>query len=119
MSIKKHSLMTAILAPFATSAHADCLREEQIALAQPEMRQDLRGFHLGDIGPDDHGMGEVSIALAEALSDTPVNARNGSGQAPGPYQIVVFPRSRFAPAWPVDAGQLEERVAGLMLGLKT
>jgi hypothetical protein len=72
---------------------------------------------LGDIGPDDHGMGEVSIALAEALSGTPVNARNGSGQAPGPYQIVVFPGSRFAPAWPVDAARVEERVAGVMVGL--
>ena len=62
-------------------------------------------------------MGEVSIALAEALSGTPVNARNGSGQAPGPYQIVVFPRSRFTSAWPVDAVQVEERVAEMVLGL--
>ncbi len=41
MSIKKHSLMTAILAPFATSAHADCLQEERIALADPGVRQYL------------------------------------------------------------------------------
>lgn len=72
---------------------------------------------VGDIGPDDHGMGEVSIALAEALSGNKVNARNGSGQADGPYQIVVFPGSRFKPAWPVDAEQVEARVAELMAGL--
>lgn len=72
---------------------------------------------VGDIGPDDHGMGEVSIALAQALAGQPVNARNGSGQADGPYQIVVFPGSRFKPAWPVVAEQVEARVAGLMAGL--
>ncbi|MEW6464711.1 MAG: glycoside hydrolase family 75 protein [Pseudomonadota bacterium] len=72
---------------------------------------------VGDIGPDDHGMGEVSIALAQALAGQTVSARNGSGQAPGPYQIVVFPRSRFTPAWPVTAGQMEARVVGLMAEL--
>lgn len=72
---------------------------------------------VGDIGPDDHGMGEVSIALAQALAGQAVNARNGSGQAPGPYQIVVFPRSRLTPAWPVDAAQVEARVVGLMVDL--
>ena len=72
---------------------------------------------VGDIGPDDHGMGEASIALAQALAGQAVNARNGSGQAPGPYQIVVFPRSCFAPAWPVDAGQVEARVVELIAGL--
>lgn len=52
---------------------------------------------MGDIGPDDHSIGEMSIVLAQALADHPVTPRNGSGQVPVPYQIAVFPRSRFTP----------------------
>jgi hypothetical protein len=68
MSINKFLLMTTILALFATSARADCLREEQIALAQPEMRQDLRGFHLGDIEKRDAASLKTRLQAAEARS---------------------------------------------------
>jgi hypothetical protein len=66
MSINKFLLMTAIRAPFATSARADCLREEQIALAQSEMRQDSRGFHLGDIEKRDAASLKTRLQAAEA-----------------------------------------------------
>lgn len=52
---------------------------------------------VGDIGLDDHGIGEESIALGQVLASQMVNARNGNGQVPGPYQIAAFPRSRFTP----------------------
>lgn len=52
-------------------------------------------FIVGDIGPSDEPLGEVSIALATALGGVDVNPRTGAGKPSGEVVYVVF---RFSSA---------------------
>lgn len=47
-------------------ANGDCVQEERIALAQPGMRQDLRGFQLGEVEKMDAATLRPRIQAAEA-----------------------------------------------------
>lgn len=74
-------------------------------------------FVVAEIGPRDASLGEMSIALAQALGGTDPNPRTGNGTPGGKIAIVVFPRSRTKPAWPLKAGELEARGAELLSGV--
>lgn len=66
MGGNKFLLMVLLVVPFATSAYADCLREEQIALADPGVRRDLRGLQLTDIQAKDATTLKTRLQAAEA-----------------------------------------------------
>jgi hypothetical protein len=59
-------------------------------------------FIVADVGPADAELGEMSIALAVALGGSNPNPRTGAGIPVGKTIYVIFPRSRFTPAWPVS-----------------
>lgn len=71
-------------------------------------------FVVAEVGPPSDPLGEVSIALAEALGGTEPNPRNGAGVPPVPIVYVVFPRSRLSPAWPLTADQIRSRADELL-----
>jgi hypothetical protein len=64
---------------------------------------------VADGGPREAPLGEVSIALAENLGGHNVNPRNGAGKPIGTFVYVIFPKSRFQPAWPVDPIEMERQ----------
>lgn len=68
---------------------------------------------VADQGPAPHPLGEVSIAMCEALGGIDPNPRNGEGIPPGPYQYMIFPGSRLSPSWPQSSGWLEARAHAL------
>lgn len=72
---------------------------------------------VADIGPSTAPLGEISIALAERLSGTKVNARNGHGSPQGDLVYVVFRNSKASPAWPLTEEerdrQANERLASI------
>lgn len=71
-------------------------------------------FVVADIGPRDAALGEMSIALAEALGGHSPNPRTGAGAPHGKILYVLFPRSVRAHPWPQSAGRLAERVDALL-----
>jgi len=66
---------------------------------------------VADIGPANAPLGEVSIALAEALGGQNPNPRNGSGKPRGPFRYAVFPRSHADPKWPLSTDEIERLTA--------
>lgn len=68
---------------------------------------------IADQGPAPHPLGEVSLALCEALGGVHPNPRDGEGIPPGPYQYMVFPNSRLDPPWPQSAAALEAKARTL------
>lgn len=70
-------------------------------------------FIVADIGPSNAALGEVSIALATALSGQPVSARNGAGAPKGPVAYVVFRKSSADQPdqrWPLAASDMQQAV---------
>jgi hypothetical protein len=74
-------------------------------------------FIVADIGPAGAPLGEVSIALAEALGGVNVNPRNGDGIPAGEFFYLVFPYSAGDPPWPLAPAELERDAAALLAGL--
>jgi hypothetical protein len=74
-------------------------------------------FIVADSGPSEAALGEVSIALAEALGGTDVSPRTGSGRPPGEVAYVVFRFSSAAAArdrWRLPDGEITRRGAKLL-----
>ena len=72
---------------------------------------------IADIGPFNAPLGEISIALAEALGGHKPNPRTGAGAPSGTFRYVVFPRSRAKPAWPLTAAEIDGHVQTLLAGI--
>ena len=68
---------------------------------------------FADVGPRD-SIGEGSIALADALGVKSNPRRGGVDQHSVIY--VVFPGSKFKPAWPVSVDQISRRARESFLG---
>lgn len=67
-------------------------------------------FVVADVGTRDAELGEISIALAEALGGKAPNPRTGGGVPHGDLLFIVFPHSRKAPAWPRTTTEIGEQV---------
>jgi hypothetical protein len=63
-------------------------------------------FVVAEIGPRDAELGEMSIALAEALGGTNSNPRTGAGTPKGNIAFIIFPKSGRASAWPQTLEQI-------------
>ena len=71
-------------------------------------------FVVAEVGPPDAALGEISIALAEALGGKSPNPRTGAGAPKGKILYVVFPHSAPDHPWPQAAAQLAEQVDALL-----
>lgn len=71
-------------------------------------------FIVADIGPPNAHLGEMSIALANALGGTNPNPRTGSGTPKGKIVYVIFPYSRSAPAWPLTQDEIQSNATSLL-----
>jgi hypothetical protein len=70
---------------------------------------------VADGGPAKAPLGEISLALATALGGAAhPNPRNGVGAPTGAFEYIIFPGSRFAPAWPRSFGEIDERARELL-----
>ena len=67
-------------------------------------------------GGDDAKLGEGSIALYTSLGGQNVNARTGTGVAPGKVRFLVFPGSRHAadPRWPRTMESIKTQADALL-----
>lgn len=77
-------------------------------------------FIVADVGPPAARLGEVSIALAEALSGNPVDPRTGAGQPSDRVAYAVFRFSSSddpAARWRLPEGALAERTAYLLTSI--
>lgn len=72
-------------------------------------------FVVAEIGPSTATLGEMSIALAEAMGGTNPNPRTGAGAPTGRMVFVVFPNSGKTHRWPLTNEQMTTR-AGDLLG---
>lgn len=63
-------------------------------------------FVVADIGPPEAALGEMSIALAEAMGGTNPNPRTGAGSPAGQIVFVVFPKSGESHKWPLTRKQI-------------
>jgi len=77
---------------------------------------DSSAFIVADKGPTNADLGEMSIALAEALGGRNVNPRNGAGAPRGEILYILFPRSvqQRAKPWPLDAASLDAKARALL-----
>lgn len=71
-------------------------------------------FVVGDIGPRDHPLGEISIRLAERLGGREVSARTGPSEPLGEILYIVFPGSGARYPWPQSSGNIERIAADLL-----
>ena len=73
-------------------------------------------FIVADQGPASADLGEMSVALAEALGGSNVNPRNGAGGPDGEILYIVCPRSaeQRDRAWPLDAASLDAQAQALL-----
>jgi hypothetical protein len=71
-------------------------------------------FIVAEVGPPTAALGEMSIALAEALGGTNPNPRTGGGTPSGKIAYVVFSGSKLSPGWPVSQSDLKERAEKLL-----
>lgn len=77
-------------------------------------------FIVADVGPPDARLGEVSIALAEALSGNTVDPKTGAGQPTGRVVYAVFRFSSSdepAMRWRLPEGALAERTSQLLASI--
>ena len=65
-------------------------------------------FIVAETGPSDGELGEISIALANALGGQNPNPRTGEGIPKGAILYVVFPHSSRIPPWPLSASVISE-----------
>ncbi|EOV0850556.1 glycoside hydrolase family 75 protein [Vibrio parahaemolyticus] len=70
---------------------------------------DASPFVIADIGPRKAKLGEMSIALAEALGGKNVSPRNGRGLPAGKIMYVVFPYSSKNNPWPLINEQIKKK----------
>jgi hypothetical protein len=68
-------------------------------------------------GGNDARLGEGSIALYERLGGQNLNARTGSGVAPGVVRFLVFPGSRRSFPWPQSVEAMERKANELLLSV--
>ncbi|TNB47111.1 hypothetical protein FF124_13085 [Martelella lutilitoris] len=65
-------------------------------------------FIIADVGPPNHPLAEVSIALAQALGGNHVNPRNGAGKPAGEMAYAVFRNaSAQTGGWPLTTAQID------------
>ena len=69
---------------------------------------------VADGGPSKAPLGEVSLKLASALGGQNPNPRNGAGIPKGRFQYLIFPKSRFNPAWPRGTGEMDAAARALL-----
>ncbi len=74
----------------------------------------LSPFVVADTGGKTARLGEMSIALAQALGGTKPNPRTGTGTPPGTVVFILFPHSATTPAWPVPQAQLQALATQLL-----
>lgn len=70
-----------------------------------------RAFIVADVGKSHAPLGEISIALGEALSGRPVNARTGKGVPRGRVAYVIFPGTRNVQPWPRTEDDISKHVS--------
>jgi hypothetical protein len=64
-------------------------------------------FVVADVGPPSAKLGEISIALGEALGGSNINPRNGKGAPKGEIIYVLFPMSSRQHEWPQKLADFE------------
>jgi hypothetical protein len=69
---------------------------------------------VADQGPTNAPLGEISLKLAEALGGHNPNPRNGAGAPHGPFQYVVFPKSKGTPPWRRTVQDIQTQAAALL-----
>jgi hypothetical protein len=72
-------------------------------------------FVVADVGPAGAPLGEISIALGEAIGGTTPNAITGEGSPHGRIIYVVFPQSGEKYKWPLTLQQLRSAAEALLL----
>ncbi|CAJ4018547.1 Fungal chitosanase [Burkholderia pseudomallei] len=70
---------------------------------------------MADVGGND--LGEISVHLAEKLSGSTANPRNGAGVPELPLRFVVFPRSRTRLVWPLTDEAIQATGKELLDGI--
>jgi hypothetical protein len=71
-------------------------------------------FVVAEIGPSTAALGEMSMALAEAMGGTNPNPRTGAGAPTGKIVFVIFPNSGKAHRWPLTNEQMTTRAGELL-----
>ncbi len=71
-------------------------------------------FVVAEIGPPEAALGEMSIALAEAMGGTNPNPRTGAGSPAGQIVYVVFPKSGKSHKWPLTVEQMRPYAEDLL-----
>lgn len=71
-------------------------------------------FVVADVGPADANLGEISIALAEALGGRHPNAITGTGSPRGRIVYIMFPNSGEKYRWPLTLEQMRRGVQPLL-----
>jgi hypothetical protein len=64
-------------------------------------------FVVAEVGPSNANLGEISIALAEAMGGTHPNAVTGEGSPRGQIIYIVFPNSGEKHKWPLTLEQMQ------------
>lgn len=78
-----------------------------IGVAVNIRRERTSPFVVGDIGPFQAKLGEMSINLAERLSGQIVNPRTGKGTPVGDNLYILFPFSGQRHRWPLSYSDME------------
>ena len=74
-------------------------------------------FIVADLGNASDGLGEMSIAQAQALSgNSRANPRTGAGAPPGDTLYIVFPYSSRTrqPQWPLSREAIDRDAQALL-----
>ncbi|MFT6899834.1 MAG: hypothetical protein ACJA13_004276 [Paraglaciecola sp.] len=71
-------------------------------------------FVVADKGPFNADLGEISIALAQALGGNKPDPRTGAGKPEGDILYIVFPYSSRSSPWPMTAGEITQRSQTLL-----
>jgi hypothetical protein len=71
-------------------------------------------FIIADVGPAEAQLGEMSIALAQALGGVDPNPRTGLGAPKGEVIFVVFPYTKKQPSWPITNSDINKKVDALL-----
>ncbi len=74
-------------------------------------------FIVADLGNASDGLGEMSVALAQALSgNSRANPRTGAGAPPGDTLYIVFPYSSrtHPPQWPLTRAAIDHDAQALL-----
>lgn len=74
-------------------------------------------FVVGDLGPRNHPLGEVSIRLAERLGGREVSARTGPKEPLGEILYIVFPGSGERYPWPQSPKNVERIALELLASI--